>query len=94
MPPAAKAASAAFRGLAMHIANGMDMKFGAVILKLAGIYNRLAKGGKEMDAVESTKKAKALFDKDSKDARMKHLKEAERAMAEKKAAKKAKKAAQ
>jgi len=89
MPAAAKAASEAFRGLAMYIAKEMGLKFGAPILKLAGMYNNKAKAGGASDAISAAKKAREIFDKDSKDAREKMMKEAERLMAEKKAAKKA-----
>jgi hypothetical protein len=90
MPEAAKLASEAFRGLAMHIAKEMGLKFGAPILKLAGIYNNKVKEANPgIDAVSSAKKAKELFDKDDKSTREKNLKEAERLMAEKKASKKA-----
>ena len=92
MPPAAMAASKAFRELATHIAKEMDLKFGALVLKLAGMYNNKAKTSNTgIDAISAAKKAKELFDKDSRDARQKNLREAETLMAEKKAAKKASK---
>jgi len=92
MPPAAKKASEAFRGLTKHICDEMGIKFGAPALKLAGMYNNKAKTqNPNNDPVANAKAAKALFDADSVGERKKKLADAERMMAEKKAAKKANK---
>ena len=89
MPEGAKA----FNVFAMYVAKEMDMKFGGVVMKVAAAYNNKVKEANPgITAVESSKKAKALFDKDSKEARMKIAKEAERVIAQNKAAKKAKNA--
>lgn len=66
----------------------MNLKFGPVLLKLAGLYNSEIKAKNPgISPIEAAKKAKELFDSYSVEERKKKLAEAERLIAEKKAAK-------
>jgi len=87
-------ALAAFRGLTKHIVNKMNIKGGPVAMVLASLYKAMAakknSGATSMDIIKAAQK---MFDDDSdKNRKALHTK-AEKLYKEKRAAKKAKKAA-
>ena len=77
-----------FRNLVKHIQGKMGLKFGPVLLKLAGMYNNAAKNKfPGLSPEQTAKKAEEIFNNDSADERKKKHAEAEKLIAEKKASK-------
>ena len=67
----------AFADLRKHIEEAMPELRGPKSATLAGFYKRKAsEQNPNLSSIEASKEAKKLFDKDSKDDRMKHLNKA------------------